>query len=180
MKKTKKEFKYFTIFQYEQEQEYLSDMHKQGWKFVRIGGIGVYHFEECEPDDVVYQLDYNKEGRANKESYVGMFEDCGWEYILDFAEYSYFRKRKAEMNGEEGIFCDEQSRCDMMDRVYKGRLIPLLVLFCAVLLPQFILNLAVYDNFVIAVIYGLIVAIYVGVFLFCAKKRKEFRENLER
>ena len=44
--KTKKEFKYFTIFQYEKEQDYLSDMHKHGWKFTHISGIGMYHFED--------------------------------------------------------------------------------------------------------------------------------------
>ena len=42
---TKKEFKYFTIFQYEQEQEYLSRRHQEGWKFVKITGLGIYHFE---------------------------------------------------------------------------------------------------------------------------------------
>lgn len=177
--KTKKEFKYFTIFRYEEEQEYLSDMHRHGWKFTKISGIGTYHFEECEPEDVVYQLDYNQEGRKQKEEYVQMFEDCGWEYLFDFVDYSYFRKPKAEMQGDEEIFCDEQSRLDMMDRVYKGRLVPLLVLFCALLLPQFILNLTVYHNYLIAVMYGGIVALYVIVFFSCWKKRKETRERLD-
>ena len=68
--KTKKEFKYFTIFRYEEEQEYLSDMHRHGWKFTKISGIGTYHFEECEPEEVVYQLDYNQEGRKQKEEYT--------------------------------------------------------------------------------------------------------------
>ena len=67
----KKEFKFFTIFKYEEEQEYLRDMHKHGWKLVKISGIGTYHFAECEPEDVVYQLDYNLE--KNNE-YFQMFK----------------------------------------------------------------------------------------------------------
>ena len=177
--KTKKEFKFFTIFQYEKEQEYLSDMHKHGWKFTHISGIGMYHFEECEPADVVYQLDYNQEGRKNKEAYVGMFEDCGWEYLFDFAQYSYFRKAKADMQGEESIFCDEQSRYDMMNRVYKGRLVPLLIVFLALLVPQFILNMFVYHNHTIAAIYCAILALYVSVFVNSWKIRENHKKNLE-
>lgn len=175
--KTKKEFKYFTIFRYEEEQEYLSDMHRHGWKLTKISGIGTYHFEECQPEEVVYQLDYNQEGRKQKEEYVQMFSDCGWEYLFDFVDYSYFRKPKAEMQGDEEIFCDTQSRLEMMDRVYKGRMVPLLVLFCALLMPQFALNLTVYHNYLIAGVYGLIVAVYVIVFLQCWKKRKELHER---
>ena len=82
------------------------------------------------------------------------------------------------MQGEEEIFCDEQSRYDMMTRVYKGRLIPLLVVFCALIIPQFILNLFVYHNYGIAVLYGMIFALYGTVFVSCMKKRKEFRDRL--
>jgi hypothetical protein len=150
-------------------------MHKHGWKLVKISGIGTYHFAECEAEDVVYQLDYN----LNKnDEYFQMFKDCGWEYLFDFAQYSYFRKPKSEMQGEEEIFCDEQSRYDMMTRVYKGRLIPLLVVFCALIIPQFILNLFVYHNYGIAVLYGMIFALYGTVFVSCMKKRNEFREHL--
>ena len=38
----KKQFKWFTIFEYEKEQDYLREMHKSGWKFVKVTGLGVY------------------------------------------------------------------------------------------------------------------------------------------
>jgi len=31
---SKKQFKWFTIFEYEKEQDYLREMHKSGWKFI--------------------------------------------------------------------------------------------------------------------------------------------------
>ena len=97
--KMKREFRYFTIFNHEDEQDYLREMHKHGWKFVKVTGLGRYHFEECQPEEVVYQLDYNQEGSAHKDEYIQMFEDCGWEYIQEFAGYSYFRKAV----GEDGV-----------------------------------------------------------------------------
>jgi hypothetical protein len=105
---------------------YLREMHKQGWIFIKVTGLGVYHFEECEPQDVVYQLDYNQEGLSHKTEYIQMFSDCGWEYIQDYVGYSYFRKAAAEMNGDEEIFCDDASRAAMMGRVFKGSLLPLI------------------------------------------------------
>ena len=90
--KTKKEIRFFTIFQYEEEQEYLREQHNHGWKFVKVNGLSMYHFEECQPEDVIYQLDYNQEGSAHKEEYIKMFEDCGWDYIQEYVGYSYFRK----------------------------------------------------------------------------------------
>ena len=78
---TKKQFKWYTIFEYEKEQDYLRNMHRSGWKFVKVKGLGVYSFEKCVPQDVVYQLDYNKEGLSHKDEYLKMFDDCGWEYI---------------------------------------------------------------------------------------------------
>lgn len=39
---------------------------------------------------MIYQLDYNPDGKKNQEEYVQMFEDCGWEYLKDFAvKYIY-------------------------------------------------------------------------------------------
>lgn len=51
---TKTELKYFTILQWQQEQNYLSNMHAKGWKFIKVSGLGVYHFEQCEPAKVTY------------------------------------------------------------------------------------------------------------------------------
>lgn len=166
---TKKESKYFTIFNHEKEEEYLRNQHKAGWKFVKVTGFGNYHFEKCQPEDVIYQLDYNLEGSANKDEYIKMFDDCGWEYIQEYVGYSYFRKKAADMDGEESIFSDDSSRIAMMERVYKTRLIPLLVIFVACILPQFIIQLG-NGRYGLAVFFGVILAIYAAVFGGCARK----------
>lgn len=167
--RSKREFKYFTIFNHEKEEAYLRQQHRDGWKLVKVAGLGLYTFEECEPEDVVYQLDYNQEGSRNKGEYIAMFADCGWEYIQEFVGYSYFRKPAAQMNGTEEIFNDDDSRKAMMERVYKGRMIPLLCLFFACLLPQFFTNMSM-GNHGVAALIGVILLIYVALFVSFAVK----------
>lgn len=136
-KDRKVEFKVFTVPEWKREEEYLREQHKNGWKFTKVDFLGCYHFVKAVPEDVVYQLDYNRDGLVHKLDYVQMFRDCGWEYLQDFVGYSYFRKPVAEMQGEEEIFCDYDSKLEMMKRVFKGRVIPMIVLFLCCLLPQF-------------------------------------------
>ena len=164
MKNRKTEIKLFTVADWKKEQEYLRKQHNRGWKLRKIN-YPLYHFEKCEPEDVVYQLDYNQEGSANKDQYIKMFSDCGWEYLQEYAGYTYFRKPVGET--EESIFCDESSKLAMLERVYKGRLVPLLVIFSACLLPQFVLSL-VNGNYFLAGLMGAILAIYGAFFGYSA------------
>lgn len=136
MARTKTEFRYFTVMNYKQEEAYLRKMHNNGWALSRIIPPCVYRFTECTPEDVVYQLDYNTDDSKNKDAYVQMFKDFGWDYLLDCMSYSYFKKPVAQMTGSEEIFCDNTSRLDMMKRVLKGRIYPLLCVFFVLILPQ--------------------------------------------
>ena len=154
--------------EYEKEEKYLREMHKDGWKFLKVSGLGTYHFEKCTPEDVVYQLDYNQDAQKNPDEYRQMFSDCGWEYLQSYAGYSYFRKPAAEMNGEESIFCDEESKIAMMERVLRGRMTPLVIIFFCFLLPQFCMNTAS-GNYDIAAFMGGLMAVYLTVFLIGAR-----------
>ncbi len=174
--KTKKQFRWFSIVEYEKEQDYLRAMHKQGWKFVKVSGFGIYSFEECEPQDVIYQLDYNQEGLANKAEYVQMFNDCGWEYLQDYVGYSYFRKNADETDGCEEIFCDENSRLQMMERVFKGRLLPLVILFSLCLVPQFFINLSLH-NYGVSAFMGTVIVLYLVVFAVFALQYWKYRNK---
>lgn len=169
-----KQAKFFTIFDYEKEQEYLREMHNMGWKLLMITGLGMYHFEKCEPEDVVYQLDYNPDGMQRKTEYLQMFRDCGWEYLTNFFGYSYFRKPASEMNGEEAIFCDEDSRMEMMDRVLKGRFRILGILYLTVLIPQFMLSLTVYHSVPFAIYFAACIVCFTVIFLGYLIKRNRY------
>lgn len=159
--------RFFNIVQWKQEQDYLRSQHNNGWKFKKLDWLCCYHFERCEPEDVKYQLDFNPDGINHKSEYVQLFSDCGWEYMQDYVGYSYFRKPVAQMqNQDEEIFCDDTSRLDMMKRVFKGRIIPLIFMFLCVILPQiFVQNnthskILYYVYVVLAVLYLILFSIF--------------------
>ena len=54
----KKFIRFFTIADYKEEERWLREQHKQGWKLVRMTVPCFYTFESCEPQDVIYRLDY--------------------------------------------------------------------------------------------------------------------------
>ena len=169
---TKTVFKYFTIVNHEKEEEYLRSMHKDGWKFKKVSGFCMYHFEKCEPEDVIYRLDYNRDGIFHKSEYTKMFEDCGWEYLQDYVGYSYFRKAAAEADGADEIFCDDDSKLEMLKRVFRRRVILLLMIFLFLLLPGFIRTLYCREYFD-AVLMGIVMIMYLVLFAsFTCKYRK--------
>ena len=164
MSQIKRKIAFFTIPEYEKEQAWLRIQHKNGWKLVNATLPGIYKFAACEPEDVVYQLDYNQDGVSHKAEYVQMFQDCGWEYITDMAGYSYFRKPVNQMVGEEKIFCDDASRMDMIERVFKGRMIPLFVIFFAVIIPQFFIQISM-DSLANKVLAGVFLTMFILYFV---------------
>lgn len=165
--------RFFTITQYRQEEEFLSSMYEKGWKLSKITFPGLYHFDRCEPGNITYRLDYNQEGIKNKTEYIQMFSDCGWNYLFDFVGYSYFCKEGIAGAEREEIFCDELSRADMMKRVFKGRAVPLIILFFCIVLPQFCINALGHDRGgitqdVMAFIFMVLAIIYLAVFSMAA------------
>ena len=131
--------KFFTLFDYDKEEKWLREMHKKGWK-LRKGGI-CFTFDKCEPEDVIYKLDFQKDG-SDKKNYISMFEDYGWEHIMEFNNYVYFRKSANYAAGNESeeleIFSDSESKIDMMKRILRFRMLPLLIIFLCCVVPNFL------------------------------------------
>lgn len=177
MKNENIEFRLFTVMQWKEEQEFLRWEHKNGWKLTRHANFGRYYFERCQPEDVVYQIDYNPKGIANKEEYVQMFSDCGWEYLQDYAGSSYFRKPVSKMNGDEEIFCDDASRMDLIKRMFRGQLLPYIPLF-GVLLLQIILQVLRGDMILLG-IYIVLAVLYLLLYLQFAIQYWKYKKSLK-
>ncbi|MDO5144749.1 MAG: DUF2812 domain-containing protein [bacterium] len=171
------EFRWFFITDYEKEAAYLSDMHRRGWKLTRISFPGFYHFEQCQPEAVVYQLDYNQEGLQHKAEYTQMFTDCGWEYMFDYVGYSYFRKPESEMQGDEEIFCDDESRLAMLQRILAGRMLPLLCIFTGVIIPQLFMQSS---HRVMFAVYIVLFMLYCAIFAYCTVAYFRMRNRIRK
>ena len=178
MSEIKKEMRWFSIMDYEKEGKYLSKRHLEGWKFKNVTFPGIYTFEKCKSESMVYQLDYNPEGLKNQSEYVRMFEDCGWEYVKEFGGYCYFRKPADMMQQKEEIFCDDISRLDMVNRIFRGRMIPLIVIFFSLIVQTFI-SVTEHEGKGFAIVLAILLVIYGITFLMFAVKYFAFRKKVK-
>lgn len=131
--KKKKVFRLFTIVDFEKEEDYLRKMQQQGWKFTGYR-YGLFHFEECQAEDVIYGIDFI-ESKADEE-YLQLFADAGWDYAGKCMNFIYFRKPADQFLAEEDrkIYSDPQSRMEMVMRILKRRFLPALGCFLIVLM----------------------------------------------
>ena len=171
-------FRFYTIADYDEEAVFLNARHREGWKLVGVTFLGFYHFEACEPEDVSYQLDFPDEPPADNAYYLQMFQDYGWEYICEFNGWSYFRKPRSQGEELPSIFSDSRSRLELIDRVFQRRMVPLLVIFFLLLLPQLITQIQFLDSgnlhpdsFVLTILFSLLLLLYLYVFIRFARKR---------
>ena len=124
-----------TIADYDREALYLSKMHAEGWKLKEVTYSNLvvavkYTFEQCQPKQVSYQLDFYPMKKSDRASYLQLFKDCGWEHITDFNGFSYFRKLHSgiESDAEFEIYNDAAGKLAMVNRILRLRLVPVLLL----------------------------------------------------
>ena len=128
-------YRIFTIADYEREALYFREMHAKGWKLRKVSYSILlfavkYTFEKCQPEQVSYQLDFYPMKKSERASYLQLFKDCGWEHITDFNSFSYFRKAHSEIESaaEFEIYNDTTNKLDMVNRILRLRLVPVLLL----------------------------------------------------
>lgn len=143
MMKKKVVYRISTIADYDREALYLGEMHTKGWKLKEVSYSNLvvavkYTFEKCQPEQVSYQLDFYPMKKSERASYLQLFKDCGWEHIIDFNGFSYFRKLYSgvESDAEFEIYNDATGKLAVVKRILIMRMLPILLLFLA-LLPVF-------------------------------------------
>lgn len=176
---SKTEIRFFTIADYEEEEVWLREQHKSGWKLTKMLPPCFYIFEECAPEDVTYRLDYkNNEETGN---YFQIFRDYGWEYIGRCIGWMYFRKPSSETDSEQDgeIFSDNESRINMIDHVAKTRLLPFLIIFLCCVLPNFFRSIVMSDPIatVFTVFFGLMTLFYLYLLVYCGLKLRNLRKK---
>ncbi len=174
----KKEFRYFTIGDYEDEELWLREHHRNGWKMVHFTHPGFYTFESCEPEDVIYRLDYKN--KTQSPEYMQMLKDFGWEYIGECVGWLYFRKpaqtAEAEEDGE--LFSENASRAEMVSRIVRTRLIPLGVIFLCCVVPN-VLRAGSEGWSVLRIFFIVMFVLYVYLLIHCGVKLKRIRSRYE-
>lgn len=180
MSKTK--LRYFTIADYEEEEIWLRNQHKNGLRLVKIVPPCFYIFEECTPEDVIYRLDY-KNGSQSSE-YIQIFRDYGWEYFEECVGWMYFRKPASQVETENDgeIFSDAQSKIDMIHHVIKTRMIPIFIIFLCCVIPNWVNaisgNLATPGNF-FGIAFTVLMVLYLYLIISCGRKLRKLRKKYQ-
>lgn len=183
----KRTFKLFLLSDYEKEEAYLTEMHRNGWKLKKVG-FGVMTFEKCTPENVIYKLDFAANKKDDKNAYIALFGDYGWEYVQDFNNFSYFRRNADSLENEDTeIFSDNESRLEMIRKIINTRITPLWCIFMAFIIPNLIMLTSrdYYEGVLVRallIIYLVLFAAYTYIFIHCGigfRRLKKKYENLK-
>lgn len=169
-------YRFYTIADYEEEEKWLRRQHQKGWKLVRMIPPCIYTFASCEPQDVIYRLDYkNSEQSAD---YMLMLKDFGWEYIGDCLGWLYFRKPAAAAETEEDgeLFSEDASRVEMVSKIVRTRMLPLGIIFLCCVIPN-LLRAEREGWGALSIFFLIMFVIYVYLLIYCGIKLSRIRRR---
>ncbi|MBW9212443.1 MULTISPECIES: DUF2812 domain-containing protein [Terrabacteria group] len=180
MAKQKTKMRFFTIADYSEEEKWLEQEHKNGWKFVKMTIPCFFVFEECPPENAVYKLEYKEENAA--EDYLQMYQDYGWDYLGSCWGWNYFRKIvvEGEDENDKEIFSDTESKITMINHILKTRMWILLVIFCVII----ILNIrhSMFRKFgfvsIVGLIYLILFILYLYLLIHSGLKLRKIKKDL--
>ena len=145
----KKVWNFFTIAQWEEEEQWLNSMARNGWNLVRIDFLVRYVFERGTAGEYLYKLDLpdNLEHGMDEQQYCDFLKECGIDVVCRQKQWLFLRKKAADGPfNEKG---DNLSRLKMTNKAYDYAIRTLstllrvfTLLLCAVILLQ-----AVVTNF---------------------------------
>lgn len=182
MKNERTVVRFFTVADFVEEEDWLREQHRQGWKLVRMVPPCFYRFEKCQPEDVIYRLDY-KNGTENRD-YFQLYQDYGLEYLGGCLGWLYFRKAAAQENArqDEELFSDNASRLDLIGHVIKTRLLPLLIFFFCCIVPNLVRSMDSREptETVLTVIFCVLAVLYIYLIVHCGTKLRRMKQNCEK
>ena len=185
MKNTKTLFRFFTLFEYEEEEAFLEKQHKNGWKVTGFKLPGFYKFEKCEPEDMTYRIDFTNENGAKNAEYQQIFADNGWDFLWSVNGFSIFRKEGSSASeGNNEIFTDNASKLQMLQKIQQRRLLPFITIFLCAVIPNFIKGIhgdfgsSIFDN-IITIIFGVMFVLYTYICIKSLLKIKKLKEKLQ-
>ena len=104
--------KWFWVWSFEKEEEWLNEMAMNGWVLEGIGWC-TYHFVRCEPGEYSVRLEMH----PYDEAYLSFMKETGAEYVGRMMMWIYFRKKTSD--GPFDLFSDIDSRIRHLDRIGK-------------------------------------------------------------
>ena len=152
------EFRIFTIVDLDKEEEYLHEMHLKGWRY-RASRFGLFYFEQCQPDDVIYHI-YDSRFLKKYKHELQDFRKRGWE-LIEIGFCSILRKPTSDILSEEKVYMRNDLRWEVMrfrlrycTATFLGGLVVCMSLFKEELSMSFFIIFLLYVFLISYLIYG--------------------------
>ena len=164
-KMTKRVWNFFTIAQWEEEEQWLNSMARNGWNLVRIDFLVRYVFERGTAGEYLYKLDLpdNLEHGMDEQQYCDFLKECGIDVVCRLKQWLFLRKKAADGPfNEKG---DNLSRLKMTNKAYDYAiriLSTLLRVFTLLLCGVILLQTVVTDFELSAILEGVMIGIGIG------------------
>lgn len=104
--------KWFWVWEFEKEEQWLNEMALNGWVLCQVGWCK-YVFEKCEPGEYTVRLEMHEAD----EGYLNFMKETGAIYIGRVIQWIYFCKKTED--GPFNIFSDIDSRISHLDKIGK-------------------------------------------------------------
>ena len=104
--------KWFWVWSFEKEEDWLNEMALNGWALESVGWC-TYHFVRCQPGEYSIRLEMH----PYDEAYLSFMEETGAEYVGRMIMWIYFRKKTKD--GAFDLFSDIDSRIRHLDKIGK-------------------------------------------------------------
>ena len=105
------QFRIFTILDLDKKEEYLHEMHLEGWRY-RASRFGLFYFDQCQPDDVIYCI-YDSRFLKKYKYELQDFRNRGWE-LIETGFCSIFRKPASDLLSEDQVYMSKGLRWEVM------------------------------------------------------------------
>ena len=156
---------FFTIVQWEEEEQWLNQMARNGWNLVRIDFLVRYVFEKGTPGEYIYKLDLPEcsvRGIGDAE-YCDFLAECGITMVCKQKQWLFLRKRAADgpFNSADDMF----AKLKMTNKAYDyaiGTLSTLLAVFTVIILLANLAQMAVVNNVISDILSGVVKGVGIG------------------
>lgn len=96
-KAMKKVWRFYTIAEYEQEEQWLNEMAKEGWNLTAVG-LCRYIFRRGTPGEYIYKLDVVERTASDevRESYFNFLTECNIRIVGELKDWLFLQKKASD------------------------------------------------------------------------------------
>jgi len=124
-------FKWFWAWQDDKQEAWLEEMSRKGLHLLDFKLFGRYIFEEGEPRDFNYRMDFDQSSGKDSD-YYNLIQESGWEHVIAIMGWQYWRMEAGDGRNAE-LFTDTESKIRKYKRLLVSFSYPTPALFIIVL-----------------------------------------------